>query len=379
MDKDFKRMLFIVAIGNFLSSIAMNQIIPLLPFIMAEYNVEGEKIGLYSALAYGGSTFVMAIFAPIWGTLADKFGRKKMLLRASLGMSLCLFISVFLKNAESFIILRLFMGAFSGFSSACIAIIALNAPKEYANYSLAKLSSYQITGSLLGPLTGGALMHFFDFRVQFLISSILLFIIFFLILFMVKERHEVKQSINVKINNNFYSFVFKVCIATFLVQFTMNFLAPIIGLFIERISQNKELATGFCFSLAGIASAIFAPKIVKIKINEHKLIAYSSLFMAINLFLQYLCISNFYLLCVMRFLFGISFCAVMPSIYTLIKKNTPSNIGSKIYGINQSFLGLGSCVGAFCGGYFYHILDTKVFFICIASILLNALIFFRQK
>lgn len=382
MQSNFKFMLIIVSLGSFLSTLAMNQILPLLPFIMQEYGVSKDKISLYSGLAYAGSTLMMALFAPIWGILADKYGRKKMLLRASLGMGLCLLVSVFLKTAESFIILRFIMGFFSGFNSACIALIAVSAPKDEVNYSLAKLSSSQITGSLLGPLFGGVLMHFFDFRVQFAISGFLLISIFLLILFFVKEEFSpIKKEEKISLDRNLYFFVIILCIASFLVQYSQTFIGPIIGLFVSNLVENKELATGFCFSLAGVASAIFAPRLSKLaKIyGEINLILISVFCLLICLILHYFTCNNYVLFCITRFITGISFCSIMPSIYSLIRKNIPKQINSRIFGINQSFFGIGAFLGSLSGGYFYNIYEAKVFFICSAFMFVCLLLIYFYK
>lgn len=382
MDTNFNKMLLIVSLGAFLSTLAMNQILPLLPFIMQEYGVVGNKVSFYSGLAYGGSTLTMAIFAPLWGILADKFGRKKMLLRASFGMGVCMIISSFLDSAESFIILRFIMGFFSGFNSACIALIAISAPNSEINISLAKLSSFQISGSLLGPLVGGVLMHFFDFRIQFFISGCTLFAIFFLILFYVKENFTPEtKKINVKLDKNLYLFIFILFIISFLIQYSQTFVGPIIGLFISNLMEYKELATGFCFSLAGIASAIFAPKITSLanKYGEVKLILISTFCLFICLLLHYLTHTNYILFCIIRFLTGISFCSIMPSVYSLIRKNTPKQINSKIFGYNQSFYALGAFFGSISGGYFYNIYNSYVFFICATLVFLSFVILYAYN
>lgn len=367
MQNNFKYMLLIVSLGSFLSTLAMNQILPLLPFIMQEYGVSDENVSLYSGLAYAGSTLTMAICAPIWGIIADKYGRKKMLLRASLGMGLCLLISVFLKTAESFIILRFIMGVFSGFNPACIALIAISAPKDEVNLSLAKLSSFQITGSLLGPLFGGVLMHFFDFRVQFAISGFLLISIFLLILFFVKEDFSPSlKDEKDKLDKSLYFFVFIMCLASFLIQYSQTFIGPIIGLFVSNLVDNKELATGFCFSLAGIASAIFAPRLSKFaKIyGEIRVIIVSSFCLFLCLLMHYFSSSDYIMFCINRFITGISFCSIMPCVYSMIRKNIPKQISSRIFGINQSFFAFGAFLGSLSGGYFYNIYNQKVFFIC---------------
>ncbi len=69
-----------------------------------------------SGIAFGVTFIISAIFSPIWGAAADKFGRKPMLLRASLGMALVIGSMGFAQNVYELIGLRILQGAITGCS-----------------------------------------------------------------------------------------------------------------------------------------------------------------------------------------------------------------------------------------------------------------------
>jgi len=67
-------------------------------------------IGMF-ATGIGVTFVVSAIFSPVWGSAADRFGRKPMLLRASLGMAVVI--------------------ALMGFATSVYALIGLSTEKIY--------------------------------------------------------------------------------------------------------------------------------------------------------------------------------------------------------------------------------------------------------
>ena len=50
--------------------------------------VTGKAVPLYAGIAVASSSVTSAIMSPIWGSLADRYGRKPMMLRASIAMTL---------------------------------------------------------------------------------------------------------------------------------------------------------------------------------------------------------------------------------------------------------------------------------------------------
>ncbi|HEX2951266.1 MAG TPA: MFS transporter, partial [Armatimonadota bacterium] len=85
----WKRNLAVCWFGMFVTAIGMSQIAPVLPLYIKQLGVHHTAlIEQFSGIAFGVTFIVSAIFSPIWGYAADRFGRKPMLLRASLGMAI---------------------------------------------------------------------------------------------------------------------------------------------------------------------------------------------------------------------------------------------------------------------------------------------------
>ena len=85
------RNMIICLVGSFTTIVAMTLMLPFLPLYVEELGVS-DKAGIvqWSGIAYGATFFAAAFVAPIWGRLGDIYGRKLMLVRASLGMTVAI-------------------------------------------------------------------------------------------------------------------------------------------------------------------------------------------------------------------------------------------------------------------------------------------------
>ena len=81
----WKRNLWLCCLACFIISIGMSQLAPILPLYLQELGMtDGNDIAKWSGLIFGVNFVTLAIASPIWGRLSDKYGRKPMVLRASL-------------------------------------------------------------------------------------------------------------------------------------------------------------------------------------------------------------------------------------------------------------------------------------------------------
>lgn len=117
--------------------IVMSQIAPILPIYIKQLGVTNVScIEQISGIAFGITFIVLGIFSPIWGKLADKVGRKPMLLRASFGMAIVVFSMGFVYNVYVLILLRILQGTISGYSTACTTLIATQPDIEHVGIYL---------------------------------------------------------------------------------------------------------------------------------------------------------------------------------------------------------------------------------------------------
>ncbi|MBW4838180.1 MAG: MFS transporter, partial [Paenibacillaceae bacterium] len=82
--------LIVLWFGQFLVNAGMTMITPFLSLYLArDLHVQGERaIGLWAGMIFAANFATSFVFQPIWGKLADKYGRKIMLLRSGFGMAI---------------------------------------------------------------------------------------------------------------------------------------------------------------------------------------------------------------------------------------------------------------------------------------------------
>src|SRR5712691_7061920 len=139
-------------------AMANSMLSPIMPLFLPVLGVESETaIDIWAGVLNGTTSFVAAFASPLWGHLADRHGRKLMLLRSSLAIGFFTALMGAAGNVWQFFSCRALMGVFAGFSSAAIALVASQVPEERLGYSLGWLATGQLVGSLVGPILGGLL------------------------------------------------------------------------------------------------------------------------------------------------------------------------------------------------------------------------------
>ena len=75
-------------------------------------------------MLFAAQAVTMAIFAPIWGSLADRYGRKLMVQRAMFGGAVVLAAMGFVQNVQQLVILRAIQGMLTGTVPAATTLVA---------------------------------------------------------------------------------------------------------------------------------------------------------------------------------------------------------------------------------------------------------------
>ncbi len=164
---------------------------PFAPYFIQELGVTDlNQVKLWATAAAAGAPFSMAIVSPLWGILADRYGRKPMVMRATFGASIILTAMAFSPNAATFVALRIGQGMFSGVSAAAITLVACNTPNQRLGFALGCFSSAIFSGNMFGMFIGGFLADAYGYKNTFLISGVLLGVAGMLATAFVKENFQ---------------------------------------------------------------------------------------------------------------------------------------------------------------------------------------------
>jgi DHA1 family multidrug resistance protein-like MFS transporter len=111
LTRGWKRNLYVIWVAELVAIAGFSVVMPFLPYYVQELGVTDlEQVEMWSGLLVTGQAVTMAIFAPIWGSLADRYGRKLMVERAMFGGTILLGAMGLVHNVQQLAILRVLQG-----------------------------------------------------------------------------------------------------------------------------------------------------------------------------------------------------------------------------------------------------------------------------
>jgi len=171
----WKRTLALMVGAQFTASLGFSVVFPFLPFYIAQLgSISNLSTEMLSGLVYSSPALTMAIAAPFWGALADRRGRKPMVMRASLGGGVMFLLMGFVANAEQLIALRVLQGMVTGVLAASCALVVSVTPREHTGYAMGWLQVGLWSGNAAGPVLGGVLSDLMGYRATFVVTAALL-------------------------------------------------------------------------------------------------------------------------------------------------------------------------------------------------------------
>ncbi len=354
----WKRNLVILWIAQFMVMMGMSLILPFLPlFLEQDLGVRNDQnLNLWAGFIFGANFLTALIFAPIWGKLADRIGRKVMLLRSAFGMAIVTGLMGFVTSPLQLLGLRLLNGVISGFIPAAIALVSTNTPKERVGFALGVIQSGGVAGTILGPAIGGVLADWIGFRLVFIVTGSLLFLAGFVALVMIREIN--KPNPKVKIAGSFVQDWKKIVssgpmlplFATgLMVQFAIMGTAPLLSIYVMDILQNPAnvaFFAGIVVSTTGVANMIASPMLGRLgdRFGSQHVLMYCLLGTAL-ITLPHAFANSIWMLVLLRFLLGLFIGGLNPSINTLIRQFAPKGMESRTYGYSASASFIGNMLG----------------------------------
>ena len=353
--------------GSFTTIVAMTLLLPFLPLYVEQLGVrDSAAIVRWSGVAYGATFFSAALVAPLWGRLADRYGRKLMLIRASLGMAVAMALIGLAQDVWQLVGLRLLAGLLGGYASGSTVLIATQTPKERSGWALGTLSSAVMAGSLVGPLIGGVLPPLIGIRWTFFGAGAVIFVAFLATLFLVREeRRPARAKLDAKPAGGWAAVPDKRPVTAMLLTGMLLMLAnmsiePIITVYVAQLVAEPSRVTvmaGFVMSAAALGSILSASRLGQLADRVgHWNVIIGCLAVSAVLLVPQAFVSSGWQLVGLRFLMGLSLGGLLPCIASVIRHNVPEgSAGSMLgYSISAQYTGqvAGPLLGGFVGGHF---------------------------
>lgn len=265
------RTLMAMVLVQVIMSIAFTAMAPILPLFLPELGVATDT-GLYLWCGALGSvtSFVAALMSPFWGRVADRRGRKRMVLRSCIAIGACSILMGLVQDVWQMLGTRLLMGVFAGFSAASMILVSSQVPMRKLSYALGLMGSGQLAGSLVGPVLGGALADLTQsYRLPFFGAGTLALLSGLVCMITVREafappkdggtRMSVLASLaRIRATPGLVALVAVLLLS----QFATQAVQPIVALYVQDIvGQRANLATlgGIALSVTGLAGIVAVP------------------------------------------------------------------------------------------------------------------------
>jgi MFS transporter, DHA1 family, multidrug resistance protein len=365
---------------------------PIMPLFLPVLGVRDEAaIDIWSGILAGSTSFVAVFASPLWGRLADKHGRKLMLLRSSCAIAIFTALMGLSQNVWQCLAARGMMGVFAGFSSTAMALVASQVPEGRLGYSLGLLSTGQLVGSLIGPVIGGVLADLtHSYRIPFYCTSAICFAALAMVWLGVTEQFVPPPAEKLKVSAWSSmrqllraSGVLPLFFVLLMAQFGTRTVQPVVTLFVEELTGPRpDIATlgGVAFSVTGLAGMIAVPLLGKRsdQIGYRRVLLICLLGATVTSLPQGFSF-GYWDFAIERFAVGLFIGGILPAANALIGRMVARSERGLIYGMSASATFLGNSLGPLTGGAIAASLGLRCVFIITTGLLAANLVWVYFK
>ncbi|RDV00974.1 MFS transporter [Trinickia dinghuensis] len=343
----------------------MTLLLPFLPLYIEQLGVTNHAaIVQWSGIAYGATFLSAALVAPLWGRLADRYGCKVNLIRASLGMVVAMSLIGLSQNVWELVALRLFVGLAGGYTSGSYVIVAAQTPKDRSAWALGVLSSGIMAGNLLGPLLGGVLPQWLGMRMTFFAASGFILLNFIATTTLIHEAPRQAPDGKGKRGNAQHGagtvgigerkLVLAMFVTAALLMIANMSIEPIITVYVQQLLGSVKSVTwfaGLAMSAAALGSIVSSSTLGKIADRIGRLnVIVASLGVAGLLLIPQAFVTHVWQLIGLRFLMGLALGGILPCVTAVIRHNVPDGAVGRALGYSTSSQYAGQVLGPLFGG-----------------------------
>lgn len=334
-------------------------VVPFLPLYLHDLGVTDKSINIWAGLIFAASFLMSALTSPYWGRLADKTGKRRMVIRSGVSLAAVYFLGAFVESPLQLLVVRLLQGVATGFMPASLAIVASSVPEERTGFSLGLMQTATLTGGIIGPVLGGGLAHVFGIRTSFMVSGAIILGAAIAVRLLVTEppRHELPASGSVAddLRQALTAPVLRTMLLLIaLAQIAVMALQPLVTLHVAELRGSLEgavLASGFVFSAAGVAGAVAAPLWGRLGQQAGYGRILAAVFAGAGLATFLVCFTaDIWLFGLLQFAFGLFIAGVNPSVNTIMVMNSDAAFRGRAFGLIMSAHQLGSMIGPLISG-----------------------------
>jgi MFS transporter, DHA1 family, multidrug resistance protein len=380
---DWRRNLAILFFAQFTAIFGFAFCFPFIPLYLShDLGVHNSHdLALWTGVSGSATGLASAAVSPLWGVLADRYGRKSMLIRAMLGGGLSVAFLALARNPLELVILRGLQGAVSGTVAATTTLVATGTPRENVGRAMGVISSAVALGSAVGPFAGGIAANYFPLRYVFLGGGVLLLVALVPVVVGVKEAPIVRRlepgrtSMRevLRATGPGTALAVGVLLASqSLIQISWSGGQPLIALRLLQLAPDSAAGvTGIAFATAGVASAIAGIGYSRLAASTgYRWLAATASVLAAGCLVLMGLAPTVVLVVVSTFLAGLCVGAALPAITAMLGLETPPEIQGRVFGLSASATALGFGLGPLLAGTIAGVLNVPIALFTMAGVAL---------
>jgi MFS transporter, DHA1 family, multidrug resistance protein len=363
LNEPWKRTLAVMVCVQALMSAQNSTPVPFFPQFLEQNGVFPiSNVEFWAGAILSASALSSAVFATYWGGIGDRIGRKKMVLRSSIAVSIAMGLTGLCTMPWEMLGLRALAGVFSGFSTSALALVATQVPEARLGYALGWLSTGQLAGSLIGPLLGGLLAdHLHNYRAVFFYSGAGTMVLALACLAFVHEERPnnvLARRATASLFERLRDIVTHrdlapMFVVIMLAQICAIGIQPIVPIFVGSLIGNVPLKTtiiGLAVAVTGLAGLMSSPFLGR-RSDEigHRRVLLISLTGAACFTLPQAFAGSIWAFVALRFGVGVFLGGVLPSANAIIGKTAQPETRGQVYGFTSTAQFLGRFIGPLLG------------------------------
>ena len=358
----WQRTLYASVGAQFLCMVGFSFGLPFLPFFLnKDLGVtDPAELRKWTGIVAASAAVTMAVVSPIWGAVADRYGRKIMVMRSMFGAGLIMMLMSLARTPEHLVILRLVQGTLTGTITANMVLVSSVVPKERSGYALGLVLAAAHAGNAIGPAVGGLVADHIGFRLSFIVGAAFLIAAGALIKFFTIERRPdagPREPFSFRSYGEIFGLTgfIVILVAMFMTTFSQALATPLFPLFVAELRKTAEGAasiTGLLLSIgaaAGVIATGVAGKLAD-RWGRRRMLMTCTAAAAVVLFLIGLA-QNIWHLAVLKVLLGLATAGIQPSAGALLRSIIPERHIGKAFGLMQSVRATGMALGPLAGGF----------------------------
>lgn len=373
-------------VAQALAELAFSFAQPFIPLYIQELGIEDvNQAGLWAGGMAGGFAVVMGIFGPIWGGVADRYGRKLMILRALFGAAIVIGAMSLAQSVEQLFVLRLLQGSVTGVVAATSTVVSLTVPRNRLGTALGAMHAALFVGTAIGPIFGGAFSDAFGYRAAFGMTAVFFLAAGLMVTFFVHEppRTEGAQQTNpVSFGQSIRRIMVKpemifIILLMVIIRVANNAPQPVLPLFVQQLTgEQARLATttGLVLAASGVASTISALALGGLadRYGRRRLLL-MCLVAASLISVPHYWVTSVWQLLGLRIGLGLALGGMLPALQAIFSDLTPADSRGMAFGLLATASAIGNGVGPVMGSVIAAQLGVPTVFVAVIPLFVAAI------